>query len=332
MVTVFGLGFVGLTTALGFAHMGYKVYGIDVDTERKNTLRAGRLPFMEPHMEEQLKKHLGQNFFIVDEVEKAVADSSYVFYCVGTPYGQEGSADLSYLLAAVDETVAAVSDDKFRVLVIKSTVPPSTTAEKIYPYVQSKGVISQQFGVANNPEFLREGHCWEDFIGADRIVLGCSDKRSKEMLEELFEGKTPLVIELKVERGNANALTDAVMAALEGWNGIFCLESFHPAALLRLKEKYPQVLRGQLSQNFLKPGEANGLSLPVRFMLTNLLTTAATRPDFIAYSCKDRNNASLRMMKALYGVHEVGWTVRDRETMDALDREGTASIFEGFVP
>ncbi len=186
MVTVFGLGFVGLTTALGFAHMGYKVYGIDVDTERKNTLRAGRLPFMEPHMEEQLKKHLGQNFFIVDEVEKAVADSSYVFYCVGTPYGQEGSADLSYLLAAVDETVAAVSDDKFRVLVIKSTVPPSTTAEKIYPYVQSKGVISQQFGVANNPEFLREGHCWEDFIGADRIVLGCSDKRSKEMLEELY--------------------------------------------------------------------------------------------------------------------------------------------------
>ena len=67
-------------------------------------------------------------------------------------------------------------------------------------------------------------------------------------------------------------------------------------------------------------------------MLTNLLTTAATRPDFIAYSCKDRNNASLRLMKALYGVHEVGWTVRDRETMEALDREGTASIFEGFVP
>ena len=124
----------------------------------------------------------------------------------------------------------------------------------------------------------------------------------------------------------------AVMAALEGWRGGCCVESFHPAALLRLKERYPQVLRGQLSQNFLKPGEANGLSLPVRFMLTNLLTTAATRPDFIAYSCKDRDNASLRLMRALYGVHEVGWTVRDRETMEALDREGAASIFEGFVP
>ena len=148
----------------------------------------------------------------------------------------------------------------------------------------------------------------------------------------LFEGKTPLVVELKVERGNANALTDAVMAALEGWNGTYCVESFHPAVLLRLKEKYPRVLRGQLSQNFLRDSEVGDLSLPVRFVLTNLLTTALTCPDFIAYNCRDRRNASLRLMKALYGVHEVDWTVRDRETMNALDRAGVTSIFEGFVP
>ena len=148
----------------------------------------------------------------------------------------------------------------------------------------------------------------------------------------LFEGKTPLVIELKVERGNANALTDAVMAALEGWGGTYCVESFHPAVLLRLKERYPKVLRGQLSQNFLRDSEVGGLSLPVRFMQTNLLTTAATQPDFIAYKWQDRGNVSLRLMKALYGVHEVNWTVRDRGTMEALDRAGATSIFEGFVP
>ena len=125
----------------------------------------------------------------------------------------------------------------------------------------------------------------------------------------LFEGRTPLVIELKVERNNANALTDRVMAALEGWKGSYCLESFHPGVLLRLKERYPQVLRGQLSQNFLKACEVNGLSLPVRFALTNLLTTALTRPDFIAYNWQDRKNPSLRLMRALYGVHEVGWTM-----------------------
>lgn len=148
----------------------------------------------------------------------------------------------------------------------------------------------------------------------------------------LFEGKTPLVIELKVERGNANALTDAVMAALERWKGIYCVESFHPAVLLRLKEKYPHVLRGQLSQDFLRDSEVGDLSLPVRFALTNLLTTAATQPDFIAYNWRDRSNISLRLMKALYRVHEVGWTVRDRRTMDALDVVGVTSIFEGFLP
>ena len=148
----------------------------------------------------------------------------------------------------------------------------------------------------------------------------------------LFEGKTPLIVELKVERGNANALTDAAMALLKDWNGTYCVESFHPGVLLRLKEKYPDVIRGQLSQNFMKGGEVNGLALPTRFILTNLLTSAFTKPDFIAYNWKDRGNASLRLMKKLYGVHEVAWTVRDRETMEALDGDAVPSIFEGFAP
>ncbi len=149
---------------------------------------------------------------------------------------------------------------------------------------------------------------------------------------ELFEGKTPLVIELKVERGNANALTDAVMKALEGWNGTYCMESFHPGALLRLKEKYPRVLRGQLSQDFMRDSEVGRLSVPARFVLTHLLTTAFTRPDFIAYRWEDRKEPSLRLMRTLYGVHEMGWTVRDRTTMDALARDGVGPIFEQFVP
>lgn len=149
---------------------------------------------------------------------------------------------------------------------------------------------------------------------------------------DLFAGKTPLIVELKVERGNAAALTDAAMAALADWHGTYCVESFHPGVLLRLKKKYPRVIRGQLSQNFLKGGEVNGLSLPVRFALTNLLTSVLTRPDFIAYNCLDRKNISLRIMKRLYGVHEAAWTVRDRETMAALEREGVPCIFEKFLP
>ena len=147
----------------------------------------------------------------------------------------------------------------------------------------------------------------------------------------VFEGRTPLVIELKVERGNAVALTDAVMAKLEGWNGTCCIESFHPGVLLRLKKKYPEVIRGQLSQNFLS-GEHTGMGIAADFIMTHLLTTFLTKPDFVAYNHEHRDNVSLRLMKRAYGVHEAAWTVRKRETMEALDREGAVSIFEEFIP
>lgn len=186
MVTVFGLGFVGLTTALGFAHMGYQVYGTDVDKNRKEMLRDGKLPFFEPYMEDVLKKHLNKNFYVTDDVQEAVKNSEYIFFCVGTPYGENGSADLTYLFQALDTAIEAMGDDKFRAVVIKSTVPPSTTSEKVYPYVQAKGKQAAYIGVANNPEFLREGHCWEDFINADRIVLGCNDERTSGMLQKLY--------------------------------------------------------------------------------------------------------------------------------------------------
>lgn len=187
MVTVFGLGFVGLTTALGFADLGYQVYGIDVNAERRKMIQDGTLPFLEPHLDEKLKEHINNNFVVTEDIKTAVAKSEYIFYCVGTPYGKEGSADLSYLFSAIDATVAVIQDARFRVLVTKSTIPPSTTMEKITPYVRNKGKISNNLGVANNPEFLREGHCWEDFIDADRIVLGCQDQRSEKMLKMLYE-------------------------------------------------------------------------------------------------------------------------------------------------
>mgnify|MGYP001780563887 CR=1 FL=1 len=155
------------------------------------------------------------------------------------------------------------------------------------------------------------------------------------LLEEvlsLFAGRAPLIVELKVAEGNADALVDAAMARLEGYQGAFCVESFHPAALLALKKRYPWVLRGQLSENFFRAGEAGKLSWPSSAVMTWLLSTALTQPDFIAYRHEDRRCPSLRLMKKLYGVHEVAWTVRSRAAMEALEREGATVIFEGFVP
>ena len=187
MVTVVGLGFVGLTTALGFAEYGHTVYGIEINQERLKLIQSGKLPFMEPGLDDALKRHLGTNFIPTMKWEEAVANSDFIYYCVGTPYGEDGQADLSYLYSAIEQTLSAIHDDRFRVLVTKSTIPPSTTEKRIIPFLQQKGIqIPEQMGVANNPEFLREGHCWDDFIHADRIVLGVSDTRSEQMLKELY--------------------------------------------------------------------------------------------------------------------------------------------------
>jgi UDPglucose 6-dehydrogenase len=84
--------------------------------------------------------------------------------------------------------LAEINDDKFRVIVTKSTIPPTTTKEKIIPFVEEQGfAVGKDIGVANNPEFLREGHCWDDFINSDRIVLGCSDEKSEQILKKLYD-------------------------------------------------------------------------------------------------------------------------------------------------
>lgn len=187
VITVFGLGFVGLTTAVGFAEKGVKVFGIDVNKERTEVIRKGQLPFFEPSLDEALVRNLNKHFFVTEDVKQAVSESDCVYFCVGTPYGEGGQADLTYLYSAVESTLAEIQDEKFRVLVTKSTIPPSTTKELIIPFVEKKGFqVGIQIGIANNPEFLREGCCWDDFMNADRIVLGVSDKHSEEILRKLY--------------------------------------------------------------------------------------------------------------------------------------------------
>lgn len=216
MVTVVGLGFVGLTTALGFAEYGHKVYGLEANTSRMKTICSGKLPFMEPGLDDALHRHLGKNFVPTDDWDLAIASSEYIYYCVGTPYGEDGQADLTYLYGALEQTISAIHDDKYRVLVTKSTIPPSTTQDRIIPFLKEKGArFPEQLGVANNPEFLREGHCWEDFTHADRIVLGVSDERSEALLRKLYAKETAPVCCVSLNTGEfIKYLSNTVLANL----------------------------------------------------------------------------------------------------------------------
>ncbi|MBS4961100.1 MAG: UDP-glucose/GDP-mannose dehydrogenase family protein [Clostridiales bacterium] len=216
VVTVFGLGFVGLTTAVGFAEKGVKVYGYDVDKSRCAILSSGKLPFFEPGLDKALIRHLNHNFILCEDAEAAVKESDCIYLCVGTPYGEGGQADLTYLFSAVDLASEALKDGKFRVVVTKSTIPPSTSKEKIIPYIEQKGLhVGTDVGVANNPEFLREGYCWDDFMHADRIVLGVSDPKSEEILKNLYRGFDIPIFSVSLNTGEfIKYLSNTLLATL----------------------------------------------------------------------------------------------------------------------
>jgi len=148
----------------------------------------------------------------------------------------------------------------------------------------------------------------------------------------LFEGKAPLIIELKTFRSNHRALTEAVLRALEGYRGDYCIESFDPRALMVLKRLRPGVVRGQLSMDF-RPTRGE-VSLPgwQRFVLRNLLMNFLALPDFIAYRFEDREKAALRRCLRIWGAQEVSWTIRSREALADAERAGSIPIFETFNP
>ena len=187
MIAVIGLGPVGLTTALGFAHKRYKVYGFDADTKLVERLKKGIIPLSEPYLREYLEKHKKNNFHICNTLKEAVTNAKFIFYCIGTPSKDSGEADLEPLQCAIRDSLGFIDKSGYKVLVVKSTVPPSTTKRIIRPLIEREGFsVGKDIGLANNPEFLREGSTWKDFINPDRIVIGECDKKTGLLLDELY--------------------------------------------------------------------------------------------------------------------------------------------------
>lgn len=163
-----------------------------------------------------------------------------------------------------------------------------------------------------------------------RLRLCGTDERIP-FLEEvlpLFEGRQPLLIELKTCR-NCSQLVDALCAALKGFGGDFCVESFDPRALYLLRLRRPDIIRGQLSKNFLRDGSVNPIA---GFFLTNLCLNWLSRPDFIAYRFADRGALGLRLCRRLYQVPEFSWTITSPAQQLAAEEAGATIIFEGFDP
>lgn len=147
----------------------------------------------------------------------------------------------------------------------------------------------------------------------------------------LFAGQVPLIIELKSTVENFAALTDAAVAAMEGYGGIWCMESFDPRCVRQLKKHHPHVIRGQLSENFLKSPETP-LSLPMKLAMALLLPNFLTSPDFVAYKFADRRMFSLWLCRRLWRIPTITWTLKSGEEFDLATEDGQIPIFEGFLP
>jgi UDPglucose 6-dehydrogenase len=182
-ILVIGLGYVGLTTALGLAEKGHKVSGLDKSGKLTTELSIGHVSISEPSLSEALTRHQGIGFTVLSASPTDLRGFDAIFICVGTPCDHTGSTDLRPIFSALEMLTVRLKAFK-GIIIIKSTVPPNTTKTKILPYLRSAGITAP---VANNPEFLRETHCWDDFMNPDRIVCGAEDDAARDLLKSIYK-------------------------------------------------------------------------------------------------------------------------------------------------
>lgn len=182
-IAIIGTGYVGLVTGTCFAETGNRVICVDIDVDKVARMRAGEVPIFEPGLNVLFERNTasGRLSFTTD-LKEAVQASELVFLALPTPPGADGSADLSYVLGVAEQLSSII--EKYTVVVDKSTVPVGT-AEKVHNLL-AKNLSEDLFDVVSNPEFLREGVAVEDFMKPDRVVIGTSSARAKEVMERLY--------------------------------------------------------------------------------------------------------------------------------------------------
>lgn len=182
-ITVVGSGYVGLVTGTCFAETGNNVVCVDIDKKKVEVMKSGTIPIYEPHLDVLFERNIkaGRLVFTTDLVS-AAESADIIFLALPTPPGEDGSADLSYVLGVAEELGKIITS--YKVIVDKSTVPVGT-AQKVHDAVAKNATC--YFDIVSNPEFLREGFAVDDFMKPDRVVIGTSSVRAQNLMEELYK-------------------------------------------------------------------------------------------------------------------------------------------------
>jgi UDPglucose 6-dehydrogenase len=182
-IAVVGTGYVGLVTGTCLAEMGNHVVCIDIDENKVNKMRNGIIPIYEPHLDNLFERNIKQGRLVFStNLQDAVDHANVIFLALPTPPGEDGSADLKYILGVADDLGKRLKD--YAIIIDKSTVPVGT-ADRVSEAISAN--FKGDFDVVSNPEFLREGFAVDDFMKPDRVVIGTNSERAKKILEELFK-------------------------------------------------------------------------------------------------------------------------------------------------
>lgn len=210
-VAIIGLGYVGAVTAACLAELGRTVVGVDKDAVKSEAIAAGRSPIAEPGLDDLLSAGVDAGRITVADPATAVRDSDVIMIAVGTPSAPSGALDLTAVLRVAEEIGAALPrDGRFRTIVMRSTVLPGTTDEQVKPAIEAASGLraGEDFGLAMNPEFLREGSSIRDFHEASRTIIGADDARSAECVKEAYEGLTAPVEVVPIRTAEMVKYTD----------------------------------------------------------------------------------------------------------------------------
>ena len=181
-ICVIGTGYVGLVAGTCLAEMGNKVICVDNNEEKLEKLRNGIVPIYEPGLEELIKVNVAEDrLSFSSDLKTAVEKSLVCFIAVGTPQGEDGSADLQYVYQVAKQIGQSIND--YKVIVDKSTVPVGT-ADKVTEIIKAE--TSHNFDVVSNPEFLKQGAAVDDFLKPDRVVIGSNSQKATEIMQELY--------------------------------------------------------------------------------------------------------------------------------------------------
>ncbi len=181
-ISVVGTGYVGLVTGTCFAETGNEVTCIDIDEAKVGMMKDGKIPIYEPGLEKIFKRNIKEERLIfTSDLKSGIKDAEVIFLALPTPPGEDGSADLSYIMDVAKKIGPYLN--KYTIVIDKSTVPVGT-AEKVNECIESTTTV--EFDVVSNPEFLREGFAVDDFMKPDRVVIGTSSEKAKKVLQKLY--------------------------------------------------------------------------------------------------------------------------------------------------